>query len=381
MVQSVSPSTPRPNASVEGSHPLLPCGVQSRNDWKRLQQAIVKEHAVPSQVGAQSLAVLVASPVSDMRQSVALFRESLASLTQSRACATLGDTTFRWWFFHHDSQNSLWARDACYRDSRVVLGRSIAESAPAGSCKPAFWLRYLDADAVRRHDYVWLKDEDLGLGLFSWPVYKAVLLLYRPLVSQPAVVAAVEGGRATDITDLRIGRTCPTLPRWREVCQSEVQTPILATSIWPAIRARLETHDNRSNWNIDLFWSLLAMLRRRCVAGARDLLVVDAAPVTHVDMGTLWRRSGKTCGRVSGAVSRHNTLPMSPELRQLSRHIVVRTPRGAAGNFPISRCPNAVDSAWKNASLLLPNLFLELGGRFRDSTNRRAPARAGCGVE
>ena len=108
-------------------------------------------------------------------------------------------------------------------------------------------------------------------SLFSWPVYKAVLLLYRPLVSQPAVVAAVEGGRATDITDLRIGRTCPTLPRWREVCQSEVQTPILATSIWPAIRARLETHDNRSNWNIDLFWSLLAMLRRRCVAGARDL--------------------------------------------------------------------------------------------------------------
>ena len=66
---------------------------------------------------------------------------------------------------------------------------------------------------------------------------------------------------------------------------------------------------------------------------------------------------------------------------QLSRHIVVRTPRGAAGNFPISRCPNAVDSAWKNASLLLPNLFLELGGQFRDSTNRRAPARAGCGVE
>ena len=70
-------------------------------------------------------------------------------------------------------------------------------------CKSDFW-QLVSEEVASQFDYVWFLDGDVGLGLFSWSIYRAVLLLLSPLLSQPAIVPVGPGLRASDWTQLHM---------------------------------------------------------------------------------------------------------------------------------------------------------------------------------
>merc|ERR1712050_437529 len=106
------------------------------------------------------------------------------------------------------------------------------------------------------YDYVWLMDEDLLLDLFSWDVYRVVLLSWNPLFSQPAIVPKAVGERSADWPEVRMAAS--ELDAFdvadEGVPSPEVMTPIIASVIWPSLRVRLQGDDRSSVWYLDEYF-------------------------------------------------------------------------------------------------------------------------------
>ena len=150
--------------------------------------------------------------------------------------------------FHYDASAVAWANRSWYSDPS---GHIVIRHVGAG-CLMNFWSRITPA-VSRDYDYIWLLDGDMDLSYFSWPIYRSVLLQLDPLISQPAVLPRIPGGRSTDIPVLRM-RT-PSADGDFHVAfsspRSEVMTPVISQKLWPVIHERLLGNDLTSTWLLD----------------------------------------------------------------------------------------------------------------------------------
>mmetsp|Transcript_83332 Transcript_83332/g.258774 ORF Transcript_83332/g.258774 Transcript_83332/m.258774 type:complete len:243 (+) Transcript_83332:1-729(+) len=168
-------------------------------------------------------------------------------------------------------------------------------------------------------------DGDLRLDLFSWDLYRAVILALDPLVSQPAVVPKGQGARSTDLEELQmVGSYSGLFPIAREVQRSESMAPLLSARLWPALHQRFAGNDNRTIWFTNTIWDMLAQISA-LDCNKTGVLIVNAAPVRHIDCHDLLRRPNKTgnnCIRGCGHPGAQNCRRISASERALLREAV-----------------------------------------------------------
>jgi hypothetical protein len=280
----------------------------------------------------------VVSGVSDSLQAVQDFVRHVQIL-QFEA----GNDTFRFALFHMQGTTRFWDREAWYRHGTQPL---LVMNDIGHVCKAAAWFR-LPPGMVATYDYVWLLDGDLILDLFSWQLYRTVLMIFKPLVSQPSVLPrdVLHGlGRSTDIKLLRMQNHRGELPVAVEVPRTEVMAPMINTSLWPIVYSRLLKNDNAAVSTVSDTWDAAAFWHRLVSNGTGPLLV-NAAPVLHMDSRTIpksLRVRGKgDCARGCGSTGSncrplsddHNMLPLIQECDTRTMRDCLRILSGRIGTF------------------------------------------------
>lgn len=278
--------------------------------WSHYQEQLTQKlrKAAPA---LKPLKVLMISPVSNSMRSVDDFEYNMGRLRSNSA----GDV-FHFALFHYDGDDSMWKQRSWYNEAHGVV---MSENRPM--CKSAAWLK-VDPAMARRYDYIWLMDGDLRMDYFSWDLYRGVLALLDPLVSQPAIVPRGLGERSTDLEELQmVGAYGRMFPIAREVERSESMAPLLSSRVWPVLYKRLTRNDVRSVWYTNTVWDILAQWGALS-CGKTGVLVVNAAPVRHINCHDLLRRPNRTgndCIRGCGHPDRQNCRPFSRKDREYVR--------------------------------------------------------------
>jgi len=231
-----------------------------------------------------SFKVLIVSPVRDTQGAVADFEDNWHKLRSNE----FGDT-FDFALFHYTNSNRFWKQHAWYSDaSGPVVMRRVGPT-----CKPQAWSQ-IPLSVAKKYDYIWLLDGDLRLDYFSWDLYRTVLAVLEPPVSQPAVLPRAPGERSSDVSRVNmVGRQQGKFPIALEVERSEIMTPILSARLWGALHTRLGGNDLHTAWYLSDWWDLASMLFN--LQGEKtSVLVVNAAPVRHINCkDLLWTEDGQ----------------------------------------------------------------------------------------
>uniref|UniRef100_A0A7S2AXK0 Uncharacterized protein n=1 Tax=Alexandrium andersonii TaxID=327968 RepID=A0A7S2AXK0_9DINO len=306
--------------------------------WARYQDQIttkVKKQARE----LKPLKVLLVSPVSNSPRAVDDFEYNMYKLRNN----TAGDT-FNFALFHYDSDDSTWRQRHWYNEEH---GFVLLENRQM--CKSETWLM-VEPKMARNYDYVWLMDGDLRMDYFSWDLYRSVLAWLDPLVSQPAIVPKGLGERSTDLEELQmVGAYSKRFPVAREVSRSESMAPLLSSKIWPVLYKRLTRNDVRTVWYTNTVWDILAQWAALS-CGKTGVLVVNAAPVRHINCHDLIRRTNHTgngCIRGCGHPDKQNCRGFSRRDREYVRDAMqeicpLPTNEGLANCSHIKYCHEAV---------------------------------------
>lgn len=335
--------------------------------WARLQHDFINYETLQE----KKMRLLFVTYVANTQLDIQVFKDNFEKFRSSNRA---GDT-INFALFHYDSNNSLWNMNEWYTDQN---GPIVMKHVGAG-CPAENWAM-IEPQMALQYDYIWMADSDVSLSTFSWDVASTVIKRLKPIAAQPALLPGSEHARASpcctslnfefdnidDVSDFQLAR---------EVYRSEVQTPIVSSSLWPAMHARMTGgHDLRTAWNIDTFWDVFALEAKNECNGT-GILVLNGAPVQHLDTQTLsntdntelvksfpgksnnshWLRSISKVASPRcrgdpgpGAIIMGNQ-PLSPEdrhlySRALSQHCGVKhsmhsIPHNSIGQFITSRVP------------------------------------------
>ena len=126
---------------------------------------------------------------------------------------------------------------------------------------------------------------DMGLEEFNWKSYYNMLIKINPILSQPGILPASKGGKASDWK-----HTCCTDKNRNTILKCskdkwyngiENGTPFISTKIWDLIYEKMILTDPRSTWETVLFYNKIA----------NDLnspkLINFFSPVVHHDFRNL----------------------------------------------------------------------------------------------
>ena len=232
------------------------------------------------EIDERKFKILVLIVVGNSVDMVERWKENLLLLTRNRA-----QDIFDFAFHHYDGDNSLWTEEEWYNTSPRIVKRDLKTG-----CKISHW-KETPASAADHYDYVWLIDSDMDFRFFDWDLYRTLLFILNPLVSQPAIIPRKEKTRSSDISFLRmnVDSRDGRMVLAREEKAVEVMAPILSASLWRMFRQRIERHTSNSDYGADAFFSKVARLangycsRPLALAG----IVVDASPLVHLDTRTM----------------------------------------------------------------------------------------------
>lgn len=269
---------------------------------------------------AKKMRLLFVTYVANTKLDILLFKRNFDKFKVSNRA---GDT-INFALFHYDGDNSLWNVNEWYTDQH---GPIVMKHVGAG-CPAENWAM-ISPQMALKYDYIWMADSDVSLSTFSWDVASTVIKRLKPIVAQPALLPGREHARAspccrslnfefqtTDVSDFQLAR---------EAYRSEVQTPIVSSSLWPTLHARMTGgQDLRTAWTIDTFWDVFALVAKNECNGT-GILVLNGAPVVHLDTQTLSNTANTEL--VKSFSDKSNT---SHLLRSISE---VASPR-CRGNFP-----------------------------------------------
>jgi len=271
-------------------------GVRSR--WSAYQEALVERlRAGLVDRERAPLRVLLAAYLGSSGEVAVNWRENVQRLRANG----LSDR-FDFALFHCDGSNSLYQGQDWYDHPSVRIRHLGA------GCPSMFWL-VLNVSFVQLYDYIWLSDGDMNLGFFSWDLYRTVLVRLQPMVSQPSIVPIEPGRRASDVLLLNMAPALlgDELVLVREIIRSEVMTPVLSTSIWGALHARLAQHNLHTTYFSDTFWDMFA-LASKAACGKTGVVLVDASPARHLDLKAILSSTGQSahCTSVEGALDNNH---------------------------------------------------------------------------
>lgn len=296
----------------------FPGQVNSESEWKAYQRTLAR--AVRGFASDARLKILVVSVVSDSLTAVQDFVRNEEILR-----IEAGNDTFEFALFHMQGTTMFWNRSEWYRNGTQPL---LVMNEIGQVCKAAAWLR-LQRGTVAKYDYVWFLDGDLRLDLFSWQLYRTVLIHWNPMVSQPSILPkdGLRGrSRSTDweILRMRDFELDGAFPVVMEVPRTEVMAPMIHTRLWPIVYNRLLKNDNTVVSTVSDTWDAAALWYRLMFNWTGPLLI-NAAPLIHMDTRSTpsklekalhLRKKGRSqCGRGCGH-NGYNCRPLSegPEL-------------------------------------------------------------------
>jgi len=152
----------------------------------------------------------------------------------------------QWCFLHFDGENDLWKEELWYNkisNKYKFIGKG---------CKVAQWGK-IHPVIAQEYDYLWFSDGDIGLERFKWNIYRQMLIRYRPLLSQPAILPIYPGRRASDHRHLNWKKNM----KIGKIHFVEVMSPFISTKIWPLIYEKIQLTDKRSIWDTEKFFNKL----------------------------------------------------------------------------------------------------------------------------
>lgn len=218
------------------------------------------------------------------------------------------------WHVHHfDASSEAHPNYAALAVLPWYKAASIIHRTFRGStgCKLEAWveaMRWLFDPASRkarhsaghRYTHLWFVDSDLDFRHFDLATFRALVAHRAPFISQPGVMAAQKGQRATDYLSLRASMSKQVTGRLRRCVDLEpveVQLPLLDMSIVPLFyeRARLldPLYDHLQQDEMNRVASELAKVAASFGQPARPPgLVFDYIPVIHVSKVLLPSKTG-----------------------------------------------------------------------------------------
>lgn len=238
-----------------------------------------------------SLRVLVVNPVQNSHKALDNFVRNYQKLQNN----SFGDVFHFALFFYQGSNDKFTEHDWYHDPDGPVVFASTAQT-----CKAEAWY-LITPELAAKYDYLWLLDGDLGMDLFSWDLYRTVLVNMEPLVSQPSVVPKGLDLRSSDLEGLNMWHwetLNGMLPVYIEISRTEIMCTVVSSQLWPSFHDRLEHTDRLSAWYTSDFWDFVATLSR-VDCGRPAPLLVNAAPVRHLDFHDLFHngsRCSKHCG-------------------------------------------------------------------------------------
>eukprot|EP00413_Alexandrium_margalefii_P041730 CAMPEP_0204600780 /NCGR_PEP_ID=MMETSP0661-20131031/55645_1 /ASSEMBLY_ACC=CAM_ASM_000606 /TAXON_ID=109239 /ORGANISM="Alexandrium margalefi, Strain AMGDE01CS-322" /LENGTH=441 /DNA_ID=CAMNT_0051611615 /DNA_START=36 /DNA_END=1359 /DNA_ORIENTATION=+ len=285
--------------------------------WAGLQQAFVDElTAGATEQERAPLRVLVVTYLGNSQELVDIWGENVLKLSGNGA----GDL-IDFAFFHYDGNNSLFRAKSWYHLPAVRLKHL------GMGCAPQF-LQMLNASFVQPYDYIWLMDGDMSLRLFSWDVYRGIIVKLAPIVSQPAILPRAPFARASDLKELNmrwfLEGDAPVLAR--ESTRTEVMTPMLSRRVWSALLERLTGNDLHDMFWTDDFWDFVG-LAPKAGCGGTGIVIVDAAPSVHLDLHAIASTSSASAHCTSGG-----STPWGPNNRPLDRRTLETAAAGLLGH-------------------------------------------------
>jgi len=182
-----------------------------------------------------------------------------------------------WCFNHFDGTNKEWNKESWYNNMNCIKNIGIGS-------KITQWKK-ITPNISKLYDYLWFLDGDMGLENFNWNSYYNMLVKTNPILSQPGILPASEGEKASDWK-----HTCCTDKNRNTILKCskdkwyngiENGTPFISTKIWDLIYEKIILTDPRSTWETVLFYNKIA----------NDLnspkLINFFSPVVHHDFRNL----------------------------------------------------------------------------------------------
>eukprot|EP00927_Polykrikos_kofoidii_P061921 TRINITY_DN5674_c0_g1_i1.p1 TRINITY_DN5674_c0_g1~~TRINITY_DN5674_c0_g1_i1.p1 ORF type:complete len:430 (-),score=49.49 TRINITY_DN5674_c0_g1_i1:49-1281(-) len=220
--------------------------------------------------------------------------------------------TIKWAIFNYNGTDNAFKTKTWYNDPNIVIHHELREG-----CKPEMYAG-LNTNLTSKFDYLWLLDEDIDLTFVGWSLVRRLLLVTRALISQPSVLPRALGARGSDISALNFRPFETGVVVAREELRTEVMTPLLSTKVWPAVLRRLVGNTKVNICHTDTFWDLMGYLGKIHGCGRTGPLVMNGAPVVHVDARTL-PKDGKCEGFKD--CEEANRRPISAEEASLMRNV------------------------------------------------------------
>eukprot|EP00927_Polykrikos_kofoidii_P003576 TRINITY_DN11433_c0_g1_i1.p1 TRINITY_DN11433_c0_g1~~TRINITY_DN11433_c0_g1_i1.p1 ORF type:complete len:414 (+),score=46.72 TRINITY_DN11433_c0_g1_i1:20-1261(+) len=267
------------NAALAGVPWLPEIGHDAYSKWKAFHEHAAMKSWSPKD--SSSIKVLVVVIVSDTAVTADRMERNIHSLAESSS------DSFMWALFFYDKTDDNFKNRPWYSDRSLVYH----EMHPG--CKPTQYM-IVNSEATDSFDYLWLMDEDIDLRFVGWDLYRRMLLLFNPLVSQPSVVSGIPGGRASDISEVNFKDFSNGVVLAREATRSEVMTPILDTRVWPAVLERIRNNRHDNVCFTDTFWDIMGLLGK-IYCGRSGVVIMNSNPVVHNDLRTL-PKTGKCKG-------------------------------------------------------------------------------------
>ncbi|XP_072950619.1 uncharacterized protein [Typha angustifolia] len=178
--------------------------------------------------------------------------------------------------FHYDGQTSEWDQ---YEWSKRAIHVSVKKQTKWWYAK-----RFLHPDVVASYDYIFIWDEDIGVGHFNAEKYIHLLKKHHLEISQPGVDAS--RGMTWEMTkrrsDTEVHKGTSERPGWcvdshLPPCAAfvEVMAPVFSRDAWRCVWHMIQ-NDLVHGWGLDF-------ALRRCVEPAHEKVgVVDSQWITHL---------------------------------------------------------------------------------------------------
>ena len=180
-----------------------------------------------------------------------------------------------WCFNHFDGANELWKTEDWYYNINGIKNIGIGS-------KITQWKK-ITPQISKHYDYLWFLDGDMGLEKFNWNSYYNMLVNLNPILSQPGILPAFKGGRASEWphTNLTDKNKNTIYKGYNKDNVIENGTPFISTKIWDLIYEKMILTDDRSDWETCNFFNKIAI----------DLnsprLINFISPVVHHDYRNL----------------------------------------------------------------------------------------------
>lgn len=231
----------------------------------------------PAPRSDRQLRVLIVTYTADSEEAAERLRSNMDVLRGNR----FNDIFHAEIFLHNGTDEHFRGSEWDARPDGIVVNKTVKKL-----CKAEAWYHISPGFALS-YDYVWLLDDGFSLDMFSWGIYRTVLIGMDPLVSLPSMLPGAPGSAASDVLGLEMSYWWTEwldtmIPITVDAVRSDGGCPVVSSSLWPAVYERLGISDRRSAEYVSDIWDIAAVASVWCDMPFPKILLVVASPVRRM---------------------------------------------------------------------------------------------------